>query len=101
MDDRLALHAELCEILGSNNVYFQPPETIKMVYPCIVYSRQNIQTRYADDKPYNINKSYQLTVIDRDPDSRIIDKLLALPMCSHNSHFVVDNLNHDTFTIYY
>ena len=26
----------LIELLGSNNVYFQPPESIKIDYPCIV-----------------------------------------------------------------
>ena len=32
MDRRLKLHEELCDILGSRNVYFQPPETVKMKY---------------------------------------------------------------------
>ena len=39
MDRRLQLHEELCSVLGSRNVYFQPPETIKLTYPCIIYSK--------------------------------------------------------------
>lgn len=72
-----------------------------MVYPAIVYSREHIEAIYADDNIYNFHRSYQVTVIDKDPDSEIVDKMLKLPMCRHDSNFTADNLNHDTFTIYY
>ena len=98
---REELHEKLVDILGSRNVYFQPPETIKLKYPCIIYERTYIRTTKADNIDFFKNKEYMVTVIDKDPDSEIPEKLLALPYCSFNRHFVVDNLNHDIFTLYY
>ena len=98
---RLDLHEILCEILGSRNVYFQPPESIKLKYPCIVYERSQIQTEKADNLNYTSHKQYTVTVIDKDPDSEVPDKLLNLPYIRFDRHFVVDNLNHEVFTLYY
>lgn len=72
-----------------------------MRYPCIVYERDSIDIRHADNLPAHLTKRYQVTVIDRDPDSEIPDKVALLPMCSFASHFVTDNLNHDVFNLYF
>ena len=99
---RLELHEELCNVLGSSNVYFQPPESIKMKYPCIVYERSTGDTLHADNKPYLFTPRYSLTVIDKDPDSPIVQRIAeTFSMCRYNRHFTVDNLNHDTFELYY
>lgn len=86
---------------GRANVYFQPPSTVKMNYPCIVYSRNRVDANHANNKLYNHTKSYAVTVIDPDPDSEIPEKLLSLPYCRFDRHFTADNLNHDVFNIYY
>lgn len=83
------------------NVYFQPPETLKITYPCIVYKRDNEYTEFADDLPYHRRKRYQVTVIDRDPDSGIPDKVGDLPLCRFARFFTADNLNHDVFNLYF
>lgn len=101
MNSRLKLHELLCEALGSRQVYFQPPETVKMKYPAIVYSRNNISNRHANDDVYIQSPSYSITVIDKNPDSDIVDKVSLLPRCRFDRHYTSDNLNHDTFTIYY
>lgn len=101
MSNRLKLHELLCEVLGSRQVYFQPPESVKMKYPAIVYSRNNIGNEHANDSVYMQSPSYTITVIDKNPDSEIVDKISRLPMCRFDRHFTADNLNHDTFTIYY
>jgi len=88
-------------LLGSGNVYFQPPANVQMQYPCIVYQRYNALTLFADNQPFHRTKRYQVTVIDPDPDSPIPDKVAALPMCVHNRFFVANNLNHDVFNLYY
>mgnify|MGYP007069846612 CR=1 FL=1 len=95
--------AELHEVLLTitDHVYFQPPETVKLIYPCIIYERSKIGALWANNRPYKFNTSYQVTVIDKDPESEIIDKLAELPLCLHNSHYVADDLNHDVFTLYY
>ncbi len=98
---RLELHEILVGILGSRNVYFQPPESFKLQYPCIVYERNNILVEYADNTNYRNMKQYSVMVIDKDPDSTIPDKLMKLPYCQFNRHFVVDNLNHDVLILYF
>ena len=52
MDSRPNLQTKLEQILGSRNVYFQPPESIKLNYPAIVYKRSNIQNTFADNEVY-------------------------------------------------
>ena len=101
MASRLELHKLLMETLGSKNVYFQPPESVKIQYPCIIYERNRGKDFRANDLLYNYRKSYTLTMIDSNPDSEIPDRLLYLPFVAMDRHFKSDNLNHWTFTIYY
>lgn len=102
MANRLDLHASLVNILGSNNVYFQPPESLKMKYPCIRYSKSGINNKRADDRIYTSTNRYEVTVIDSDPDSIIHEKILdEFPMCSFDRSYTSDNLNHKTLTLYY
>lgn len=99
--DRLQLQSLLESLLETPNVYFQPPATVKMVYPCIVYQRDNADTKFADNEPYRHTKRYQVTVIDRNPDSLIPDRVAALPLCTHTRFFTAENLNHDVFSLYF
>lgn len=101
MGQRLDFQTILEEVLGSESVYFQPPNNITMVYPCIVYQRDNAVTLFADDVPYRYEQRYQVTLIDRNPDSAVFMGLVALPRSIFNRHYVVDNLNHDVFNIYF
>lgn len=98
---RLNLHTILKAVLQAVNVYFQPPPSQQMVYPCIVYERSAGSTKFADNYPYNTQKGYTITVITTDPDSAIPDRVAKLPTCVFNRHFVVNNLNHFVFNIYY
>lgn len=101
MADRLELQSLLEELLGSRNVYYMPPESVKMQYDAIRYTKQNIVKDYASDGVYSMRDYYELTVIARKPDHPVIKKLLALPYCSYSRHYVADNLNHDVLSIYY
>jgi len=101
MGDRLDLQTLLEGVLGSDNVYFQPPEAFRMVYPCIVYHRSRIRTDYADNNPYNLKKEYTIIVVDSNPDSVIPDAVAMLPTAAHNRRYVADKLNHDVFSIFY
>lgn len=100
MRTRLELQQALEDILGSRNVYFQPPSSIRMSYPAIVYERSKIRSRYAGNGKYTNDRVYDVVLITKDPDSPFIDKLLELPYCSYDRHYVADNLHHDAFTIY-
>lgn len=101
MIQRIRLHELLVSILGSRNVYFQPPESVKISYPCIIYKRATGDTQFANDNPYTFRIRYQLTYVDKNPDSQVIEELAKLPMCTYDRHYTVDNLNHDIFNIYY
>jgi|SRR5688500_4883734 hypothetical protein len=99
--DRLQLQALLELLLGSTNVYFQPPAGVQMQYPAIVYEWDDTDTRFADNRPYRHIRRYQVTVIDRDPDSVIPDKVADLPMCTFNRAFSAEDLNHKIFDLYF
>lgn len=101
MDRRIELHEILCEALGSRNVYFQPPTSVQMKYPAIVYSREDIENIFGDNRVYQQSYFYQVTVIDKDPDSKIVHRVSNIPMCIYDRHYVSDNLNHDVFRICY
>ena len=103
MGHRLDLHEELCKILNNKNVYFQPPASVRMVSPCIKYSRDPGANKHnANNKLYIKTDQYEVIVIDRDPDSNIPDKILEhFPMCRMDRTYTADNLNHFVFTIYY
>lgn len=101
MANRLDLQAELEELLGSRNVYFQPPASVRINYPAIVYTRSDIDNTFADDSVYMQSHFYEVTVIDEDPDSKIVEAISKLPTCRFSRHFTSENLNHDTFIIYY
>lgn len=101
MPSRIDLQKKLESLLGSRNVYYQSPETIKMEYPAIRYSKTDIETKFANDKRYMHKNRYEIIVIDRRPDNLVIDKILEMPMSSYDRHYVADNLNHDVITLYY
>lgn len=102
MGRRLKLQTLLEGVAGDGiKVYFQPPSDVRMTYPCIVYQRDVTSNRYADNVPYRTVKRYQVTVISRNPDDGISDRIATLPMCSHNRFFVAGNLNHDVFILYF
>ena len=101
MGTRLQLHQVLVTILGSENVYFQPPKSIQMRYPAIVYSLDDIRTPKADNKTYLKHKRYQVQYISRNPENTVIDDILELPYSSFDRRLVVDNLYHDNFDVYF
>ncbi len=103
---RLELHEILCEIInitepdGNRHVYFQPPESVKMKYPAIVYSLDDIDVKRANDALYLKAPGYLVTLIDKSPNSGYINKILEIPHCSFVDSYSVDNLNHFIFKIY-
>lgn len=107
MDNRLELHEILCDIVnisevdGDRHVYFDPPESVRMKYPAIRYSRKKIEKRYANNAAYHTLNPYEVIVIDENPDSELVEKVLALAYCEHDRHYKTNGLNHDVFTLYH
>lgn len=103
MGTRTELNDILSEILESEDrVYFQPPESLKIEYPCIIYNRVAGNTRYADNKTYSFKKKYEITVIDKNPDSKIPDTLIEnIQGIRYDRHYVSNNLHHDVFDLFF
>lgn len=126
MGTRLGLHKVLCDLLASFNtwfwdpfnfetdnvidaikneakkhVYFQPPENMKLEYPCIIYERNSGTSDFADNIPYLHRIRYTVIVVDANPDSPIPGKVAELPTCVFDRHYTADNLNHDVYNLYF
>lgn len=98
MKTRLDVQAELEELIGSPNVYYQPPETLKMHYPCIVYTQQRVDRFYADDGPWVQFPEYLVNYISRNPEDAGLDNLMQARNLVFDRHYVSDNLHHNVFT---
>lgn len=98
---RIDLQTVLENVLGSRNVYYQPPPNIDMNYPCIVYKDKKPDKTYANNQTYISFKSYELTYIDEDPESVTKEVISRLPMCEWINGFQVDDLNHDVYILYF
>jgi len=98
---RLELQLVFEGMVGVKKAYFQPTSDIKLQYPCVVYNLDDVKTQFADNRPYRRDKRYQVTVIDRDPDTDIPDQIGVLPKCSFERSMVVDNLHHFIFNLYF
>lgn len=106
MGDRLDLHERLAMVLdlmepdGDRHVYFNPPPSVSLKYPAIRYSLNSIDSVYANGGTYRNAPSFDITLIDEEPDTAYLVKILQLPYCKFNRFYRVDNLNHWNFTIY-
>lgn len=103
MKNRLDLQKKFEDILGSKNVYFQPPEGLKMKYPAIRYNLDDIDKMSGDNIAYRKTNRYNVIVISDDPDKNIelVNKILDLPLSSYDRHYVSNNLNHDSINLYF
>lgn len=99
----MAPRLELQSILEgiTEHVYFQPPVNVEIQFPCITYARDGSETERAGNKLYRLTKRYQVTVIDRNPDSVLPDEVEELPLCDFDRFFAADNLNHYVFTLFF
>lgn len=100
MRDRIELDNKFREILGSSNVYFQPPESIKMQYPCIRYELDRFNSIYANDNCYNLDELIIGTYISKNPDDETIKTILNMPKCRFDRFYTFENLNHWVFLIH-
>lgn len=98
---RVELDRILRSTLGSSNVYFDPPESFKLRYPCIVYSLAGHSEVFADDSQYYGMKRYTLDYITQDADDPMADTLDELRYCRLNRPYTADGLFHFAYEIYF
>ena len=102
MASRLELQSELEMLLGSDHVYFQPPSSVMIKYPCIIFNLSNVNDRRADNMAYHLNNCYEVTYIDKNPDNELKTEIIEhFQRCRFNRFFTNDNLNHYVYTLYY
>ena len=99
MDSRLNLQKEFLKLC--NNVYFQPPATVTLKYPAIVYSLRDFGNSHADDGVYRQNRSYNVVVIDRNPESTVAEAVSKMQSCRFDRFYAADGLNHFAFSLFY
>ena len=98
---RLALQEKLEEIMGGKYVYFQPPASVSLKYPCIVYSLSNIKSSNADNIKYLKDYKYTITLIHNDPDNCLVDEILKLHYITLENSFATQGLYHYVYTLYF
>ena len=116
MGKQADLNQELCDLLGSAYVYFDPPENIQMQFPCIIYTREGADVKHANDRVYMFTRRYTVTYVSFDSsegvseyddkeieDSQtVVERIINhFPLCKYDRHFCVDGLSHDVFELYY
>lgn len=110
MSNRLKFHEELSSIPGiadastknGKAVYFQPPASVRLSFPCIIYDFSRMKGLNANNRNYILHKGYTVKIIDPDPDSEIPEFIEKnFPYAMFDRSYVADNLHHFIFTIYY
>lgn len=99
---RELLHEILTNIEGVRKVYFQPPDSSQLVYPCIVYELNGFTNMYSDNSRYLTFPEYTITLIDKNPESIIQKHIMDLEGDCHvtfDRFFTSDNLNHWTYSL--
>ncbi len=107
MKARFELHKILCSVLDCPEsgtecrVYFEPPENLRLQYPCLVYGISRVNARYADNRLYIACRGYDAVLITKNPDDPVWEKMLDLPMCRLDRRYMADNLHHFAYELYY
>lgn len=102
MGTRQELSIKFSEILGNMNVYFQPPEFVKLKYDCIIFKDVTPFARRANNFVYILQHKYQVTYVTSNPNSTIPDKMLtSFQMIDRVNDYVSDGLYHYVFELYF
>ena len=100
MRTREDLQKKLVEIIGNNNVYFQPPSNVQMKYPAIRYQLDSIELRHADNLNYSKFRSYAITHIYKSLSNELTDKMInSFQSIRFGSRIYVDGLYNDRYEL--
>jgi hypothetical protein len=99
---RLALREILYDLMEScgetPRLYYQPNESFKMVYPCIVYHLRRMGKQNANNHAYIETIDFDVTYITRDTESKVPSSLNAMPMMVFDRYYTSENLHHYAYT---
>lgn len=91
------------ESTNTGKVYFQPPSSVHLEYPCWVVERAKVYQPKANNRTYLFQVGYRCMYMNRvEPDPEVLDMIpRRYECCQYQNHYVVDNIHHDVFLIYY
>lgn len=95
--------------LGIPNVYFEPPQNYKILYPCAVVRMGTISSRSADNRVYKLDNNYEIIYIRRQFDDQMVNAILVgdakhappFSMIRHIRHYTAEGLHHDLYKLYF
>ena len=100
MKTRAEIQELLEEVLGSKNVYFQPPTNTSLKYPCIVYKFERFNVRHADNKPYFVTSRWHIHHMYKNPKNDLKEKFVfEVPFCEFDRRIVSDGVYNDYYNI--
>lgn len=98
------LRDHLYLIHNTENVYYDPPESIRMDFPCFRFELNNIDVKHADNKAYAKKPRWAVTYITRDLEEieEVAEEMLEhFQYCNFDTSFRADNLQHAVFNLYF
>lgn len=101
-DNRLELREKLSifmeECGETPKLYFQPAESVKLEYPCMIYHLKTLTSRKANDRPYHKTIAFDITYVTRSPASKVPTRMLAEPLFAFDRYYTAENLHHYAYT---
>lgn len=89
-------------LLGSDNVYYQPPANLKMKYPAIVYSLDGLDVKRFDNTRLINKNCFSVTHIYRNESENLVETMLKnFEYISFDNRSIVDGIYNDHYTIYW
>lgn len=98
---KLPIQDYLENLANTQNVYFEPPESFKMIYPCIRFSLDGFDNTLANDDIFIQKRVYEIVVIDRHVKSDIVDRLSSTLGFRFIRKYTAENLHHTIFRLSY
>ena len=98
------LRDQLYLIHDTENVYYDPPESIRMDFPCFRFELNNLDVKHADNKAYSKKPRWAVTYITRDIEEieQVAEEMLEhFKYCNFDTSFRADNLEHAVFNLYF
>lgn len=98
------LRDKLYLVNNTKNVYYDPPESIRMEYPCFRFELNNIDVRHADNYAYARKPRWSVTYITRDVEEieEVSRQMLDIfQYCNFDTSYRADNLQHSVYNLYF
>lgn len=103
MSKRMLIRRILTEAIRKSKedykLFYNPLGDERLIYPCIIYKRDSVRQRHADNIRYHTHEIYQVTIIDKRVETPILDILLDNQYCVYENEFIVDNMHHTILKI--